>query len=133
MVNVKAHIRAGRKVRAYTRGVASGNKLYGSRNKLITTKAGDLLSTTGVHNDNLFRAKVLFSANDPLGTTGIEKTFYKGVGVYKKFRGNPEEYVSGKTGNARIKKAIEANRVAEINEDMYNRYHSRLSKKKKLK
>lgn len=133
MVNVKAHIRAGRKVRAYTRGVISNNKLYGSKNKLITTEAGDLLSTTGVHNDNHFKAKVLFRANDPLGTPGVIRTFYKGIGVYKKFRGNPEEYVSGKTGNARIKKAIEANRVAEINEDMYNRYHSRLSKKKKLK
>lgn len=134
---VKAHIRNGKRVRAYSRRLSSGitsnyadKNIYGKRGVLLITNSGDLIETSGQHRGGSFKAFSFVKNGNPSGS-GDFSTYYKGRGLYKKFKGNVTEYVRRKNAEHAQKKNEEDAIRARNNQDMYDIYHNRKKRKRK--
>lgn len=120
---VKAHLRKGKPVRAYSRGNHSRShtspyadkNIYGKVNKLLTPD-GSLIRTTGKHKGLSFKADILFDSKTGVGQ--FDASFYKAKNTYKKFKGDADKYIRKKSKEFDLKRGDYTAKRAKVNQDI---------------
>ena len=135
---VRAHTRAGRPVRSYTRGNTyrkstspyADSKIYGKKGVILKSTDDDTyVITTGQHTSGSFKALTLFSKSKPEGN--FNDTYYKGKSVWKKVKADNVLNITTEKRKEYYKNKIsERKRINRMNADISNIFHNRKNKKK---